>query len=153
MNKEDKDLLFKDLCARLPYGVKLQKFNEPDSAFELYSFNKESGEIMFYKYRGKALEIADVGRLYRYNVLLYKPFLRPMSDMTEEEDNERKQLGILCAIKGNGSRERIFDGFGNESVDTQLKALDWLNAHHFDYRGLIEKGLALEAPEGMYKMN
>jgi hypothetical protein len=32
-----------------------------------------------------------------------------------------------------------------------LETFDWLNAHHFDYRGLIEKGLALEAPEGMYK--
>jgi hypothetical protein len=68
--------------------------------------------------------------------------------MTEKENKERKQLGILCAI--NDNHERIFDGFGNESVDTQLKAFDWLNAHHFDYRGLIEKGLALEAPEGMY---
>jgi hypothetical protein len=74
-----------------------------------------------------------------------------MSSMTEEEDNERKQLGISCAIKGNDNHERIFDGFGNESVDTQLKAFDWLNAHHFDYRGLISRGLALEAPKDMYK--
>ena len=35
-----------------------------------------------------------------------------------------------------------------ESLD---KAVDWLNAHHFDYRGLIDKGLAFEAPEEMYK--
>ena len=61
------------------------------------------------------------------NVRLY---LRPMSSMTEEEE-----------IYYN-------------TVYTTLKFYkkeDWLNAHHFDYRGLIEKGLALEAPEGMYK--
>lgn len=139
MNREDKSLLFKDLCARLPYGVKLQKFNEPDSAFELYSFNKESGEIMFYKYRGKALEIADAGRLYRHNVLLYKPFLRPMSSMTEEEVKEYNEL---CGCNAP------YPGIVEEAV---AKFMDWLNAHHFDYRGLIEKGLAIEAPKGMYE--
>ena len=35
--------------------------------------------------------------------------------------------------------------------DKALELLDWLNAHHFDYRNLIGKGLALRAPEGMYK--
>lgn len=164
MNKEDKDLLFKDLCARLPYGVKLQKFNEPDSAFELYSFNNESGEIMFYKYRGKALEIADVGRLYRHNVLLYKPFLRPMSSMTEEERKEFSKLLVkrYCEEDWEGHISTSYcieidnvytddeDGIKYPSAFS-MDAIDWLNAHHFDYRGLIEKGLALEALEGMYE--
>lgn len=60
------------------------------------------------------------------------PYLRPMSSMTKDE---RYEYNNLC-IK-------------NSSQDT-AKSIDWLNAHHFDYRGLIEKGLALEAPEGMY---
>ena len=154
MTQEDKDLLFKDLCARLPYGVKLQKFNEPDSAFELYSFNKESGEIMFYKYRGKALEIADVGRLYRRDVLLYKPFLRSMSSMTEEEKEEfhkLKQFSVTVIMPNGVSQiEPTYIVDLEDDGDGLNHLYDWLNAHHFDYRGLIEKGLALEAPEGMY---
>lgn len=154
MTQEEKFLLLKDLCARLPYGVKLQKFNEPDSAFELYSFNKESGEIMFYKYRGKALEIADVGRLYRYNVLLYKPFLRPLSSMTKKEKEEfhkLKQFSVTVVMPNGVSLLKPTYIVDLEDDGDGLNHLyDWLNAHHFDYRGLIKKGLALEAPEGMY---
>ena len=127
MIQEEKDLLLKDLCARLPYGTKVR------------AFIGEKGE------NDEILGCVHIFNFYSHNC---KPYLRPMSSMTEEENNERKQLGILCAI--NSNHEKIFDGFGNESVDTQLKALDWLNAHHFDYRGLIEKGLALEAPKDMY---
>lgn len=67
-----------------------------------------------------------------------KPYLRPMLSMTEEEQEE-------------------FDKWHEELEEGRIKDWkyaeynDWLNAHHFDYRGLIEKGLALEAPEGMYK--
>ena len=60
-----------------------------------------------------------------------KPYLRPMSSMTEDEGVELDNTVIM----------------GNYGDDA-----DWLNAHHFDYRGLIKKGLALEAPEGMYKI-
>ena len=65
---------------------------------------------------------------------LPKPYLRPMSSMTEEERKIYMEIGShLC---------------GEIAAKTMI---DWLNANHFDYRGLIEKGLALEAPEGMYK--
>ena len=63
-----------------------------------------------------------------------------MPSMTEEERNE-----FWKVVDNYGSDSNAFDGF--ELGDD----VDWLNAHHFDYRGLIEKGLALEAPEGMYK--
>ena len=66
-----------------------------------------------------------------------KPYLRPMSSMTEDEKKEFSLLGVGI---------HLFKGPLIPSYDT----LDWLNAHHFDYRGLIEKGLALEALEGMY---
>ena len=59
----------------------------------------------------------------------FKPYLRPMSSMTEDEEDE-----LNSARMGN---------YGEDA--------DWLNAHHFDYRGLIPLGLALEATEGMYK--
>ena len=61
-----------------------------------------------------------------------KPYLRPMSSMNEEE-------------KG------IFQDFIYPVRNDPVSMIDWLNEHHFDYRGFIEKGLALEAPEGMYK--
>ena len=63
-----------------------------------------------------------------------KPYLRPMSSMTAEEKEEYINL---------------FEGM--PFCPDPISLLDWLNAHYFDYRDLIEQGLALEAPEGMYK--
>jgi hypothetical protein len=144
MTQKDKELLLKDLCARLPYKPKIK-------VSSLWNKNKEVEEdivdtvycVMPDGYINTETIDSDIPL---DDVVLY---LRPLSSMSKDENNERKQLGILCAV--NSNRERIFDGFENKSVDTQLKSLDWLNAHHFDYRGLIPKGLALEAPEGMYK--
>ena len=68
----------------------------------------------------------DSGLLDKVEIL--EPYLRPMSSMSEEEYQE----------------------FGYDVLRYTPREFDWLNAHHFDYRGLIEKGLALEAPEGMY---
>ena len=142
MAQEDKELLLKDLCARLPYGVIIQEYNEEYG----YSDNAlNTIGIGYFSIHEASIEGTWINRIE--NV---KPYLRPLSSMTKDENNGRKQLGILCAVNSNS--ERIFDGFENKSVDTQLKSLDWLNAHHFDYRGLIPKGLALEAPEGMYKI-
>ena len=65
-----------------------------------------------------------------------KPYLRPISSITEEE---KEYFGIP------------FTSEGLVTLTDTVECMDWLNAHHFDYRGLIEKGLALEAPKGMYK--
>lgn len=111
MTQEDKQLLLKDLCARLPYGVKFQ--GEDSNVYTLDAANYF------------ALQVEDV---------VFKPYLRPMSSMTEEEENEYR--AINC-----------YEGLFPRNED----ALDYILSHHFDYRGLIEKGLALEAPEGMYK--
>ena len=70
----------------------------------------------------------------------FKPYLRPMSSMTEEE---QRTLNSMC----NGV-EMVSRLSGLKMFD---KAFDWLNEHHFDYRGLIPMGLALEAKEEMYK--
>lgn len=66
-----------------------------------------------------------------------KPYLRSMDSMTEEEVFNYSHLDLL---------DYSNDGFEMPNY----RSIDWLNAHHFDYRGLIDKGLALEAPEGMY---
>jgi hypothetical protein len=110
----DKELLLKDLCARLPYGVIVQDRN---GIHPLTPGNTEFVDL----FSGKC------------NI---KPFLRPMSSMTDEE---KKQYDVFCLSPYLGIDEETASNF-----------IDWLNAHHFDYRELIEKGLAIEAPEGIY---
>lgn len=75
------------------------------------------------------------------------PYLRPMSSMTEEEEDEYDSMF--------SNARRIYcncEYYDTVQEDDIPDFIDWLNAHHFDYRGLIEKGLALEAPVGMYKI-
>ena len=142
MNPEEKDLLLKDICARLPYGVKFASFSqsmknhsEPVTLRQIYYHNECDANNI----EGDN----DISSI----IELVKPYLRPMSSMTEEERKESREWLMLSSDReGN----RYFDGFGNVSAVDILKGIDWLNAHHFDYRGLIPMGLALEAPEGMY---
>lgn len=68
-----------------------------------------------------------------------RPYLRPISSMTSSEKKEISKLHISISIGTN------------ELKLCDLRGFDWLNSHHFDYRGLIKKGLAIEAPEEMYK--
>jgi len=112
MTQEEKSLLIKDLCARLPYNV-IVKWNKNDNPFI------PDGKLTINN-------LKEVISPF-YNVM---PYLRPMSSMTEEEEKEY----LLFSLSRNNT-----------------ECLDWLNAHHFDYRWLILKGLALEAPKGMYK--
>ena len=131
MTQEDKDLLLTDLCGRLPYGLKLQNINDKDSIVQLRSINLDNYcyEIQFYTYQGKALTICNVSKLFRFGkILRYKPYLFPMSSMTEE------QYKTYCELEHSGNMEHL-----------SLPLLEWLNKNHFDYRGLIEKGLAIDA--------
>ena len=127
MTEEQKDLLLKDLCARLPYGVKVAFLNEdlthhsePKTLIGIECVNNLNYS---------RLEDEDGNTTI---VEFVKPYLFPMSSMTEEERSEYEDM---C------------DSFRGEEF---CELVDWLNEHHFDYRGLIEKGLALEAKEGMY---
>ena len=126
----DNELLLKDLCARLPYGVLVCCMNE-------YNY-------ISYLTTGILRELQSENRPY---VIL--PYLRPMSSMTEEEHRQCFEKGILYSVDINGKLH--FDGFGNLNAEETIEAFDWLNSHHFDFRGLIEKKLALTAKEGMYK--
>ena len=132
ITQEEKELLLKDLCARLPYGVKLQQVCQPDTAFELYSIDTNSLTLMFWKYKGESLMIGDCGKPIRYGELKYKPYLRPMSSMTEDETIELYKAGFC----------------DNEGTPYDIpRYIDYLKAHHFDYRGLIECGLAIAVTE------
>jgi len=109
MTQEDKDLLLRDLSARLPYKVKINVNGEEDILLELG---------------------VDTGWVNAsYNIDDVKPYLRSMVDMTEEERH---------------TFDTMTRGY---TIHQQTALFDWLNAHHFDYRGLIEIGLAIEVTE------
>ena len=130
MTQEDKELLLKDLCARLPYGVIVQGNEKYIS--EIDSIEKKCG-IIYLINVDKSLLIDQI-----------KPYLRPMSSMTEEE---RGQYMDFIEWSHND-----YDGTTTTCINKErlYEYLNFIYSHHFDYRGLIEKGLALEAPEGMY---
>ena len=124
MTQEHKELLLKDLCARLPYGVK-------------FMCNKN-----IYTTKGLDLIVADEGD-WEYAVTakdtapieidFIKPYLFPLSSMTEEQKMFLEQQNWCIAISTSGT------------IETTIEGIDWLNKNHFDYRGLIEKGLAIDA--------
>jgi hypothetical protein len=124
MTREDKELLLKDLCVRLPYGVKIAIHGSG----ELTMRNVINSSIGWY--------VDAEGAPTDFSVDEVKPYLRPMSSLTEEETLEFVKTTIKTP-----------DGYPMWATDSY----DWLNAHHFDYRGLIVKRLAIEAPEDMYK--
>jgi len=126
MTQEEKDLLLKDLCARLPYKVMAH--------YKYYDFVGSSERVV--KEGDGYVTVINMNmnhpiKINWNHVTVYdcEPYLRPTSSMTEEEKKTYSEL------------------FWNHDPEH----VDWLNEHMFDYRGLIEKGLALEAPEGMYK--
>jgi hypothetical protein len=130
MTQEDKQILLQDLCARLPYEVKVKNVK---NNFDINTFNHNAEEIKF------LIEEYDI-----------KPYLRPMSNMTEGERHKIQEI--------LGKDVDIFDDFIN-IIDSSRKrfsflelqaVFDWLNAHHFDYRNLIKRSLAIEAPRNMY---
>ena len=145
MTQEEKDLLLKDLCARLPYKIKCQYTTtgcDPDTFED--TVEKLDDIIDFIE--------PDIYNVYLYNECTdvdiedIKPYLRPMSSMTEEE---RKNISDRCGFSISGP-------ISNEcELIMPVLAADWLidfyNERHIDYRGLIPIGLALEAKEGMYE--
>ena len=125
MTEEEKhNLLRKDLCPRFPYYVKL-KVKYEDDPWTLFVMH-QSKKIYVLGTKGYPIEV---------KLTDCQPYLRPMSSMTQEEKQEYQRITERWIYDSSYS---IGDSF------------DWLNTHHFDYRGLIEKGLAIEAPEGMY---
>jgi len=139
MTQEEKQLLLVDLCGRLPYGVMVRIEGE-----KYFNETKEP-YITNLSLNNYILDYDDVTII---------PYLRPMSSMTEEEKTEyHKQVDIDLDRTADGLREQFEAGtFHPENKFTpQYCHIDWLNAHHFDYRGLIPMGLALEALEDMYK--
>ena len=117
MTQEDKELLMKDLCARLPYNVICQ--------VEFKKNGKHNSKVMLLSgiFTDEAYFTTKGGSIYSNK---YKPYLFPLSSMTKEQEKE-----WLYTLSSDY----------NITYDT----VDWLIKNHFDYRGLIEKGLAIDA--------
>ena len=129
MTQEDKQLL-KDLCARLPYGVMC------DIGLK---YPLQLQRIFVDRLDGILLDFYEDGDDYQVYLSEAKPYLRPLSSMTDEEYKEYSKLWDLQ------------DKFPTDAdIRFKTDVFDWLNKNMFDYRGLIEKGLALKAPKGMY---
>lgn len=157
MTEEEKELLLKDLCARQYHEYNIK-------ALVKYSFNNETTDWKDV-WSEDIMTVTQVnsewGEIFCNNEWFdpenVKPYLRPMSSMTKEEYNELREMTITSPNLETAAVlfcEHHYDEEPNWRNDWSRcglsKVLDYLNAHHFDYRGLIEKGLALEAPDGMY---
>ena len=125
-NRNTKELLIKDLSSRLPYDVKVLYDNK---VFSIDYVSSIYEEIKLDTRDNYTLDVSDV-----------KPYLFPLSSMTEEQKMFLKQQDWCIAISTSGT------------VETTVEGIDWLNKNHFDYRGLIEKSLALDATNlGVYE--
>jgi len=141
MIQEYKELLLKDLCARLPYGVKCNALLKQIDG---------SLKSVFGTFKGYNNGLATVGNNL-VDIETVTPYLRPMSSMTEEEFFEYRRIKF-SKVTYREEYKRIDVGkYHNVGIIPIDEYLDWLNAHYFDYRGLIEKDLAIEAPKDMYK--
>lgn len=135
MTQEDKDLLLRDICARLPYGVICQMEDRliiNDSPFYNYTLSER-----------------DITLFRNHKDFYIKPYLRSMSSMTEEEKKELERLSDEYFGKALDKQiqESLSSSNRNESRILEYIAssviVDWLNKKMFDFRGLIPKGLAI----------
>lgn len=140
--EEIEDLLLKDLSARFPYGVKGQVTIEvANGTYDIYSghleFDDVDVDVVLLGIQEEEIIVSTINDKYdeivnsiSYSCSDFTPYLRSLSSMTEEELKEYKH----CLA---------FGGSSHGAADF----VDWLNKHHFDYRGLIEKKLAIEVTE------
>ena len=144
MTSEDKQLMLKDLSARLPYGV-ICHTEKGDG--HLCSIN----QIIFGTEYG--LNISPIKRDYfndsEQDEVVIKPYLRPMSSMTEEEKKELKGIGNEYLDMWVSTDDPLVRW--ELDAKTSSKRAEFYNSHYLDWNGLIKKGLALEAPEDLYE--
>ena len=130
MTQEDKEFLIRDLCGRLPYGVKayIKNWSKLDRKYYEGIYTVESIDPSLNTIVADS-ERSSVEVIVGDDDYEIKPYLRPMSNMTEEE--KLMYEGLMIGTDNN--------------ITYILDVIDWLNVHHFDYRDLIEKGLAIDA--------
>ena len=134
MTQEQKDLLLKDLCGRLTHGVKC-KILETNEVKILGSIQYDGENTLFDFWED------DQKIKYGYQLYLseFRPYLFHMSSMTVEQQKEYRKI---CDLDMTILENRPMKG---EPFPAMFNSQDWLDAHHFDYRGLIPMGLAIDA--------
>ena len=125
MTQEDKELLFKELCARLPYNVICQ--------VEFKENGKYNSKVMLLSgiFTDEAYFTTKGGSIYSNE---YKPYLFPFSSMTEEEKEEYCQL-----------QQRIIYNSKRVVNEDVMKYINWCYKKHLDINNLIPMGLAIDA--------
>ena len=140
MKREDKELLLKDLSARLPYKVVAQVTYKDSEGWKTED--------------RKVLGVYTDGQVYvdcvYTNIENTKPYLRPMSSMTEEEKRHISKMMCLRTYDNGVVYDMTYPVYTPYYV--MEDCLSYLRSIHVDYSGLIEKGLAIEAPKDMYKI-
>lgn len=134
MKKEEKELLLKDLCCRLPYGVKCKIISE-EGAFKLKNFLHGTSFYAFDFY------IKDNMSLSFKQIEEIKPYLFPLSSMTKEQKSE---YSILCYEEERECYE-CGEWVTRVYLHDTIESIDWLYKNNFDCRGLIPMGLAVDA--------
>ena len=139
MKQEHKELLLRDLCARLPYGIKASYYGA-DEECETWD-----------EVDGVAFDYVEIGQ-YSLPIERIKPYLFPLSSMTDKQEKEIQEIvgnpNNACIIRKTDGLELWLDYIDTDPticLDTIFEVKDYLNKKHFDYRGLIEKGLAIDA--------
>lgn len=129
MTPKDKELLFKDLCARLPYHTRVKVW--------LKDGTTEEGPLDLEHNYGDVLRDA----FYYNEIVKIKPYLFPMSSMTEEQKEEYNNLQCYVPIYYYEYKELV------EEIELHptLESFEYLIKNHFDFRNLIKKGLAIDA--------
>lgn len=155
MTREEKDLLLKDICARLPYGMKVSY-----NGVVYYAIGYAHDMVELCRPVSSKTQWVDIDEI--------KPYLRPMTSMSDEEKEELLNLVLNGrgleyfhvthdgSIDGNQKAEQDLYNFNLHWINfgplTTSNYVDYLNKKMFDYRGLIPKGLADYAEEGMYRL-
>lgn len=120
MTQEEKGLLIKDLCGRQPYGVKVQY---KDGIFDIDNISSIYEEIKLDTVDNYTIDISEI-----------KPYLFPLSSMTAEQ---KREYAHIVVMSGNIATLQLIG----------MTVQDWFSKNHFDYRGLIPKGLAVDATD------
>lgn len=133
MTQKNKELLAKDICARLPYDVKVLYDNK------VYNIDYVSGTY-------EEIKLDDIYTNYTLNISVVKPYLFPLSSMTSEQLFEVQEMLGKNEIEIEDGFLRILDSDRNTISYLEILALlEWFYKNHFDINGLIEKGLAIDA--------
>lgn len=148
MTQEDRDILIRDLCMRVPYGVSVATTDNDGSlenVWDVISYNAFTDDVMLKHSSENATKLVDISEV--------RPYLRPLSSMTEEQMEELEELCDMYtpdddyhpyAYKGiKVLYKHVLDD--NYEFNFKTDAIIWLIANHFDVNGLIPKGLAKDA--------